>query len=153
MSVFAITRRSALLLVWAAACTRPHRAEEPTRAPPPATQSPSPVRCTSPGRSAIAWQDPPPTPSGEEAQPSRVVALESGAPLDLVRISLSPGEFRTHSDATGAFRLPAVPPGAYTLTATRIGRVRAEAQIYLTGRRPRQILVVLAIPDWGLREC
>ena len=51
----------------------------------------------------------------------RTVSAASGAPLELVSITLQPGPYTVHTDRHGLFELSGVPSGTFELRVRRIG--------------------------------
>ena len=99
-------------------------------------------------RSRLAW-----APSdGVPGISGSVLATESGAAVSSAAVLVEPGQYRSGIAPDGAFHLPTVPPGRYVVRVQSIGRETAEGSVTV-GRQGLVLLVALATPPWGLREC
>jgi hypothetical protein len=79
------------------------------------------------GRGQRPQRDAAAVPAGTAAIAGRVTAAETGRPLKRSRVLASGGgrQFSALTDAEGRYRVPALPAGTYTITATRTGYVDA----------------------------
>lgn len=83
-------------------------------------------------------RDTPRSPSATGVVRGRISSAASGAPLHRVRVTLNGAVQNAPTavtDTRGEFEIPEVPPGSYTLTATRAGYLT----IQYGQRRPREI--------------
>jgi hypothetical protein len=140
--------RLSALRVYLALATGVAAAATSCRRPVPLTQGTART-CTSAPRSGVAWE----LGSSPDLVSGRVVGVD-GVPLAAAPVRLEPGGQRTATAPEGSFRFAAVPAaGEYRVLVRYIGREEASTVVYLTGRNSLTLLVTLARPAVGLREC
>jgi hypothetical protein len=103
------------------------------------------VACES--RSSIAFAE-----GSSPGIEGRVLSVEAFRPLASAIIQIEPGNVTAVTDSTGIFRFRGLRPGRYVIEAGMPGRETTRDTLEYGGD-DLSILVALAKPRWGLREC